>query len=85
MEMKTSRKIRVVMIDDQEVVRIGVRAALESNGRVEIRGRRGHRGRRAPVGQRPSPGRAAAGVKHNQYRQAGAQAPYLLLTPFAAW
>lgn len=34
--MKTSRKIRVVLIDDQEVVRIGVRAALESNGRIEI-------------------------------------------------
>ena len=34
--MKMSRKIRVVVIDDQEVVRIGVRAALESNGRIEI-------------------------------------------------
>lgn len=34
--MKMSRKIRVVLIDDQEVVRIGVRAALESNGRIEI-------------------------------------------------
>lgn len=31
-----SQKIRVVVIDDQEVVRIGVRAALESNGRIEI-------------------------------------------------
>ena len=31
-----SRKIRVVVIDDQEAVRIGVRAALESIGRIEI-------------------------------------------------
>ena len=36
MEMKTSRKIQVVIIDDQEVVRIGVRAALENDGRIEI-------------------------------------------------
>ena len=34
--METGRKIRVVVIDDQEVIRIGVRAALESNGRIEI-------------------------------------------------
>ena len=36
MVMIMSRKIRVVVIDDQEVVRIGVRAALERNGRIEI-------------------------------------------------
>lgn len=34
--MIMSRKIQVVVIDDQEVVRIGVRAALERNGRIEI-------------------------------------------------
>lgn len=34
--MKTSRRIRVVIIDDQEVARIGLRAALESDGRIEI-------------------------------------------------
>jgi DNA-binding NarL/FixJ family response regulator len=31
-----SRRIRVVVIDDQEVIRLGVRAALESNRQVEI-------------------------------------------------
>lgn len=36
MAMKTSRKIRVVLIDDQEVARIGVRAALENDDRIEI-------------------------------------------------
>lgn len=36
MAMKTSRKIRVVLIDDQEVARIGVRAALENDGQIEI-------------------------------------------------
>ncbi len=36
MVMKTSRKIRVVIIDDQEVARIGLRAALESDGQIEI-------------------------------------------------
>ncbi|MBK8989836.1 MAG: response regulator transcription factor [Chloroflexi bacterium] len=30
------RKIRVVIIDDQEVARIGVRAALENDGQIEI-------------------------------------------------
>lgn len=34
--MKTSRRIRVVLIDDQEVARIGVRAALENDGQIEI-------------------------------------------------
>lgn len=34
----TSRKIGVVVIDNQEVVRIGVKAALERNGRIEIIG-----------------------------------------------
>lgn len=34
--MKTSQKIRVVIIDDQEVACIGVRSALESDGRIEI-------------------------------------------------
>ena len=36
--MKMSRKIRVVVIDDQEVARIGVRAALENDGHIEIVG-----------------------------------------------
>lgn len=36
MAMKTSRRIRVLLIDDQEVARIGVRAALENNGQIEI-------------------------------------------------
>ena len=36
MVMKASRKIRVVIIDDQEVARIGVRAALENDGQIEI-------------------------------------------------
>jgi len=36
MAMKTSRRIRVVLIDDQEVARIGVRAALENDGQIEI-------------------------------------------------
>lgn len=36
MVMKESRKIRVVIIDDQEVARIGVRAALENDGQIEI-------------------------------------------------
>ena len=36
MAMKTSRKIRVVLIDDQEVARIGVRAALENDDQIEI-------------------------------------------------
>lgn len=34
--METNQKIRVVILDDLEVVRIGVRAALERNGRIEI-------------------------------------------------
>lgn len=34
--MKMSQKIRVVIIDDQEVARVGVRAALESNVSIEI-------------------------------------------------
>lgn len=34
--MKTSRKIRIVIIDNQEVARIGVRTALENDGRIEI-------------------------------------------------
>lgn len=36
--MTMSRKIRVVVIDDQEVARIGVRAALENDGHIEIVG-----------------------------------------------
>lgn len=36
MAMKTSRKIRVVLVDDQEVARIGVRAALENDDQIEI-------------------------------------------------
>ena len=36
MVMKTRQKIRVVIIDDQEVARIGVRAALENDGQIEI-------------------------------------------------
>lgn len=36
MVMKTSRLIRVVIVDDQEVARMGVRAALENNGQIEI-------------------------------------------------
>lgn len=36
MVMKTSRKIRVVIIDNQEVARIGVRAALENDNQIEI-------------------------------------------------
>lgn len=36
MEMKTGRKIRVVVVDDQEVFRIGVRGGLSTNGRIEI-------------------------------------------------
>lgn len=36
MAMKTSRKIRVVLIDDQEVARIGIRTVLEHDGRIEI-------------------------------------------------
>lgn len=36
MVMKTRRKIRVVIIDDQEVARIGVRAALENDSQIEI-------------------------------------------------
>lgn len=34
--MRTSRKIQVVIIDSQEVARIGVRAALENDDRIEI-------------------------------------------------
>lgn len=34
--MKTSRKIRVVIIDNQEVARVGVRAALENDDEIEI-------------------------------------------------
>lgn len=36
MAMKTSRRIRVVLIDDQEIARIGVRAALENDDQIEI-------------------------------------------------
>ena len=36
MVMKASRKIRVVIIDDQEVARIGLRAALENDSQIEI-------------------------------------------------
>jgi len=36
MEMKTSRNIRVVVVDDQELFRIGVRGALGINGRIQI-------------------------------------------------
>lgn len=36
MTMETSRKVRVVLIDDQEVARIGVRTALENDGQIEI-------------------------------------------------
>ncbi|MCL4266108.1 MAG: response regulator transcription factor [Anaerolineae bacterium] len=38
MAMTGNGKTRIVIIDDQEVVRIGVRAALESNGQIEIVG-----------------------------------------------
>lgn len=33
--MEMSRKVRVVIVDDQEVFRIGVKTALERNGRIE--------------------------------------------------
>jgi two-component system response regulator DegU len=35
-KMETGRKIRVVVIDGQEVIRIGVRAALEKGDRIDI-------------------------------------------------
>lgn len=36
MAVETRQKIRVVIIDDQEIVRIGVRAALETDSQIEI-------------------------------------------------
>jgi DNA-binding NarL/FixJ family response regulator len=36
--IETKQKIRAVIVDDQEVVRIGLRSALEGDGRIEIVG-----------------------------------------------
>ncbi|MBE2222045.1 MAG: response regulator transcription factor [Anaerolineae bacterium] len=36
MTANISPKVRVVLIDDQEVVRIGVRSALENDGQIEV-------------------------------------------------